>query len=135
MRSHVRSLAILEIVFGALGVLAGLGLFALFGGIAALVGITDPGDGKMIAMPILGTIGTIALVVMTVVSLPEIIAGIGLWREAQWGRVLSIIVCALNLIHFPIGTAMGAYGLWVLLSPEGAAYFQRPQHHHLPVRT
>jgi hypothetical protein len=54
-----------------------------------------------------------------------LIAGIGLWQERQWGRILSLIVCALSLLNFPFGTALAAYGFWVLLSAEGAAVFDR----------
>ena len=129
MRSHIRLLAVLEIVYGAAGLLAGLGALAFFGGIAALVGFTDPSDGKFIAIPVLGAIGTVAFLVLTVFSLPVLLAGIGLWREREWGRILSLILCAFNLLSFPVGTALGVYGLWVLLSAEGAAIFSRPNGH------
>jgi hypothetical protein len=124
MKSHVRLLAALEIAFGALGILAALGCLLLFGGIAALVGVADSSDGKLIAIPVLGAVGTVIFCIIAILSLPELIAGIGLWRERQWGRVLSIIVCALGLFNVPIGTLVGVYGLWVLLSSEGAAVFE-----------
>jgi hypothetical protein len=127
MRSHVRALAVLEIAFGAIGIVIGLGVLLLFGGIAALVGFTDPSEGKDIAIPILGAVGAFSFAVMTLVSLPEILAGIGLWKERQWGRILSLIVCAFNLLNFPFGTALGIYGFWVLLSAEGAAIFEQRQ--------
>jgi hypothetical protein len=125
MRSHVRALAVLEIAFGVIGVVIGLGVLLFFGGIAALVGFTDPTDGKEIAIPVLGVIGALSFLVMTLVSLPELLAGIGLWKERQWGRILSLIVLAFNLLNFPFGTALGVYGFWVLLSSEGAALFDQ----------
>jgi hypothetical protein len=36
------------------------------------------------------------------------------------------VISALDLIHIPIGTALGIYGFWVLLSPETEAMFKRP---------
>jgi hypothetical protein len=125
MRSHIRLLAVLQIAFGIIGILVALFVLVLFGGIAALVGFTDPTDGKEIAIPILGAIGAISFLAITVLSLPLLIAGIGLWKEQQWGRILSLVLAALNLLNFPFGTALGIYAFWVLLSAEGAAMFER----------
>jgi hypothetical protein len=125
MRSHIRLLAVLQIAFGIIGILVALFVLVLFGGIAALVGFTDPTDGKEIAIPILGAIGAISFLAITVLSLPLLIAGIGLWKEQQWGRILSLVLAALNLLNFPFGTALGIYAFWVLLSAEGATVFER----------
>jgi hypothetical protein len=35
-------------------------------------------------------------------------------------RVPAIILCALALLSFPFGTAIGAYGLWVLIRGQEA---------------
>jgi hypothetical protein len=40
-----------------------------------------------------------------------------------WARVLAIILSALHLLNIPFGTALGIYGLWVLLSNEGERCF------------
>jgi hypothetical protein len=37
--------------------------------------------------------------------------------------MLAIVVSALHLINIPFGTALGIYGLWVLLSPEAQRLF------------
>lgn len=121
MRTHLRVLAALEMAFGVFGILIGLGIFLLFGGIAALVGMAGGDEGRFIAIPILGTIGTVIMLVALLLSLPQLLAGIGLWLEYEWGRILSIVVCALSLFNVPFGTALGVYGLWVLLSRESTA--------------
>jgi len=37
------------------------------------------------------------------------------------------VLCAINLLHVPLGTILGLYGFWVLLKPETEALFvQRP---------
>ena len=125
MRTHIRFLATLEIAFGIIGVLCGIGALMLFGGIAAFVGWVDQSEGSMIAIPVLSGIGMLVFLSAVVLSIPEILAGIGLWQEKEWGRILSLVLCALNLFNVPFGTALGIYGLWVLLSSEGAAYFDR----------
>jgi len=44
----------------------------------------------------------------------------GLSERKAWARPLGLIVGFLALIRFPLGTALGAYTLWVLL-PEPSA--------------
>jgi hypothetical protein len=123
MDTHVKILGILHIVFGALGLLAGLFVMALFGGIAGLVGAFGHGGESLIAVPILGGLGALVLVLCLVLSLPGLVAGIGLMKYRPWARVLTIILSVLNLINFPFGTAIGVYGLWVLLSADGQRLF------------
>lgn len=123
MDTHVKILGILHVVFGALGLLAGLFVMALFGGIAGLVGAFGNGGDSIIAIPILGGIGALVLIACLVLSLPGLIAGIGLLKYRSWARVLTIILSVLNLFNFPFGTALGVYGLWVLLSTDTQRLF------------
>ena len=125
MATHVQVLAVLHICLGCLGLLMGLLGFLLFGGIAAVVGVTaDPPD-SLAAVPVLGIIGVAALLLFLVLSLPSLIAGIGLLRFRPWARPVGIIVSALSLLNFPFGTAVGVYGLWVLLSSGIESCFER----------
>lgn len=125
MVTHVKLIAVLHIVMGAIGLLVGAGLLLLFGGIAGIVGFTDHTNGRLIAIPILGTIGTFLFIFIAALSLPDIIAGIGLLQFRPWARTLTIILSALHLFNVPFGTALGVYGIWALLTPEAEALFQR----------
>jgi hypothetical protein len=124
MLTHVKVLGVLNIVLSALGILAGLLLFAIFGGIAGLVGVASHDEGRLIAVPILGGIGVLIFIVVMVLSIPGIIVGAGLLKFRPWARILGIILSALNIVNFPFGTAVGVYGLWVLLSNETTALFE-----------
>jgi hypothetical protein len=126
MVTHVKVLGILHIVFGALGILVALGLLLLFGGLAGVIGSTAQTEDRAAAVGVLGIIGAIVFFVVLILSLPGLIAGIGLLKFRPWGRILGIVVSALDLIHVPIGTALGVYGLWVLLSNETEALFRNP---------
>jgi hypothetical protein len=48
--------------------------------------------------------------------LPGLIGGLGLLRGKTWGRKTLIVVSFLLLPLFPVGTALGALSLWVLLN-------------------
>jgi hypothetical protein len=124
MQTHVKVLAVLHIVFGVLGVLVGLGIFALFGGIAGLVQMDHNPDATF-AAPMMGAIGGFVLIVLLVLSVPGIIAGVGLLSYQPWARILTIVLSMLDLISIPFGTALGIYGLWVLFTREGAQLFEQ----------
>ena len=53
-----------------------------------------------------------------VVSIPGLVAGIGLLKFRPWSRILAIVVACLDLFHIPFGTALGVYTLYVLMNDE-----------------
>lgn len=126
MANHVKILGILHIVFSSLGIVVAVGMLFLFGGLAGVVGSADPSENNIAGMGVLGAIGAIVFIVILALSLPGLIAGIGLIKFRPWGRILGIVISALDLISVPFGTALGIYGLWVLLSNETEAIFRNP---------
>jgi hypothetical protein len=126
MRTHVTVLAWLHIVFGVLGLLAGLAALVFFGGLAGIISFTDADPDARVGSLIMGGIGGLAFLVCLLLSLPALIAGAGLLKFRPWARVLTIILSVINILNVPIGTALGVYGLWVLFSQEGAALFAEP---------
>jgi hypothetical protein len=42
------------------------------------------------------------------------LTGYALLTRQPWGRILAIVFAIFALIHFPLGTALGIYTLWVL---------------------
>lgn len=127
MDQHVKILGILHIVMGALGVLAALACLAIFGGLAGvaqIAGHANDNPDALVAVPILGALAVILTGVVFVMSLPGLIAGYGLLKLRSWARILTIILSGLNLFNFPLGTALGVYGLWVLLSKDVEPLFR-----------
>lgn len=122
MDTHVKVLAILQIVLGALGIMAALFVVLIFGGVAGLVAVSGDRDAAL-AVPIIGMLGTVAVTFILLMAVPGIIVGIGLLKLRPWARVFGIIVSILLLIHFPLGTVVGVYGLWVLLTSETERLF------------
>jgi hypothetical protein len=124
METHVKVLAVLFIVFSALGTLGAFVVATVFGvaGVATAAGAS--GSDAAIALPIIGLAGTALTIYLLALSLPGLIAGIGLLKYKPWARILAIVLSALHLINFPIGTLLGLYALYVLLSDEGSRLFK-----------
>ena len=132
MENHVKNLAYLHIVVGALGLLAALVCLLLFGFLAGLIQTaleTSSDPNAQLAVPAVGIVGAIIVVLIVVFSLPGIITGIGLLHYREWARILGIVLAAISLPGVPFGTALGIYGLWVLLNAETVRLFasQRPR--------
>lgn len=126
MDTHVKVLAILNIVGGAIGVCGALLMMLIFGFSASMVA-ADGDPDAFIAIPIIGLTGAALVSVVLLVSLPGIVVGIGLYRFRPWARVAGLVLALLSLIIVPYGTIVGAYGLWVLLSKDTEPLFARPQ--------
>jgi hypothetical protein len=78
------------------------------------------------ALPILSLIGSFVGGLLAVLALPGILAGYGLLRRRNWGRMLALVIGMLNLFNVPIGTVLGAYALWVLLQEQAESLFAPP---------
>jgi hypothetical protein len=123
MAQHVKIVGILHIAFGALVILAGVIVLIVMGGIAAGVGTTSHSPDDYVAVPILGGIGGLVFIVCLVLGLPGVIGGIGLLQFKPWARIVVIVLSVLDLFNIPFGTALGIYGLWVLLNAQTEQLF------------
>jgi hypothetical protein len=122
MTTHVKVLGTLFIVFGAFYVLLAFGSSMVLSFLAAVVG-SQGGDDAVIGASVLGLTSAGFFVFWLCLCIPGIITGIGLLKFKRWARIVAIVLSALRLIEFPFGTAVGAYGLWVLFNKEAETLF------------
>lgn len=124
MRDHIKIVGILNIVMGSITALVGVVILLMMGTIAGFVAASISSlDGTnyqngAIAAPIVATIGVALAIFFLALGLPSILGGWGLMHYRPWSRILMIVVSVFHLFHIPLGTALGVYGLWVLLSDE-----------------
>jgi hypothetical protein len=116
MKQHVTAVAALQIGFGVLKILIAAVVFLIL-----VAGGLISGDAD--AMAIVTIVGLAIAGFLALTALPGIVGGLGLLKGQNWARVLVIFLAVLDLINFPIGTAVGVYVLWVLLNDETAALF------------
>jgi len=116
MRQHVPILGWCFIVYHAIVALVGIVIGAIVSGAGAI-------SGEREAIFVTGAVGIGIACFLIAISLPGIIAGIGLLKFRPWARILAIILGAMHLLSFPCGTALGVYALVVLLNDETAAAF------------
>jgi hypothetical protein len=100
--------------------LIGIGAFLVLTAIGAL-------SGDSTALSILGLIGSLAAGLMLLLSLPSIVAGIGLLKFQEWARILATVVGCISLFDIPFGTALGIYTLITLFDDETIGLFKTHQ--------
>ncbi len=120
MEKHVTLVAALNIGFGCLGI-----IFAVIVFVAVVGGGLISQDSD--AIRITWIVGTSVGGFIFLISLPDLIGGIGLLKRKRWARILIIIVSCLDLLAIPIGTAIGVYGLWTLLQDETVKLFENSE--------
>lgn len=122
MRTHIKVVGIVNIVLGALGVIGSIVgvLFGTVGSFGALFG------GQVFGA-VAGVVGTVVFgIIFGCLAFVRMTAGFGILKGAQWARFTIILISALSLLSFPIGTVFGIYSLWVLLNADGQREFSTP---------
>ena len=120
MNKHVMILGILFISFSCLLCVGGI----VFSFVIPMAGNISGND---VAMRITSIIGDALGTVLIIMSMPGIVGGIGLLKRKYWARILILVLCFLSLLSIPFGTALGIYGIWILLKSETVEIFNPKQ--------
>ena len=114
MARHLSTLAVLWLIFSLLRLIPALALLGFSHMHFPFMFMPVPGPMRLFLAPFLGGIGLL----LSGFAIAGAIAGWGLMARYPWARMLAIVLGCISLIHFPFGTALGVYTLWVLV-PEG----------------
>jgi hypothetical protein len=117
MRQHVPIVAWLNIAGSII-------LLAVAAFLLILLPVIGVASGDRQAMGVLFAVGFGIGIFFLILALPGLLAGIGMLKRKNWGRVLGIVVSFLNLLNFPLGTLLGGYSLWVLFQEAASSYFE-----------
>lgn len=118
MEKHVNVIAALQIGLSILRLIVVVIVFAVLHFASDFVNNDE-------AELVLSIIANVIMVVSLVLSLPGILAGIGLFKRKEWARILTLILAVLELVNFPIGTAIGVYSIWALAQNETVELFKQ----------
>lgn len=131
MRTHIKIVGAIHVIYNLLAVLTVIGGVALWLGTSGAIGVgatlsgdVTPQSGAALS-GVLAILGLIVGFCMLVPSLPGFLGGVGVLRQRPWARLLLVLVSVLHVVTFlPTGIAIGLYSLWVLLQPQTKAIFE-----------
>lgn len=122
-RDHNNLLGIFILIQGGLVFITGLIMTLMYGGFGlAMVGMSKR-EEEMFAGGIMLVVGVIIGLFMVVFSSLYFFTGLKIRKQKSIGRTLGIIVSILSLFSFPLGTALGVYGLWFFFGDAGKSLY------------
>ena len=110
---HKKVLGILYVISAMLTITGMLLLKAILSMVFSIaLDKSDPDDRIVIDM-ILSLVQFLPYLIIIFISIPTLIAGIGLLTRQRWAPLFALIMGCLKLFSFPIGTAIGVYAIWI----------------------
>lgn len=82
-------------------------------------------EGQPEAVSIMHGFFGAVIILLLICGIVGIGAGVGLLRHRAWARTAVIVLSFFYLLNIPLGTLLGVYGLWVLMSSEGERYYHQ----------
>jgi hypothetical protein len=122
MATHLKVTAVLFAIVGAILICVGFFATLIFGLLGGLVGTSGDEDAA-VAAAMFGLAGVIGTTILVALAIPYFLCAWGLWKRKSWARILAIILAAISLAKFPIGTAFGVYALIILFQKETEKLF------------
>ena len=110
MDSHIKALGWFNMIFGALSLVLSILILINSGGFSGLSASFNE--------EIYGYIAVASVIFHLALAIPCFICGFFIRKLMDPARTMLILVSALNTLNAPVGTLLGAYGLWVLMMPE-----------------
>jgi len=123
MEKHITVVGALRIGYAIVGLMVAAIIALLIVGPGVIAHCVDGDDEALVILTMIGVPIAFFFVVLSVV---EIIGGIGILKRKNWARYLVMICSVIDIFNVPIGTALGVYCLWVLAHDETARIFTHP---------
>lgn len=122
MHTHVKVIGVLFIIGG--GVLVGLAFFtnALLHLLAGVVSASNE-EGAAVGAAFLGFTGAALSAFFFLLAVPYVVTGWGLLKFRRWARIVGIVLAAIALTKFPLGTVFGIYALVILFRKDTEELF------------
>jgi hypothetical protein len=120
LEQHLRTAALLNLIFCIAGVLAALYVIAYGGPVAEVARAR-----RIAEVPPMVLIASFFLVHTAAMAIPALLTAIGLFKLRPWVRTVGVVSAVMCAVGIPFGTILGAYVLWVLMSPEVEPLFPR----------
>lgn len=127
MQEHIRAVGKIFIGFGVFSALASACVLAGFGGVDGLLAYDPEAKHNDITTIPLERLFAAAYVGFSLLlALPMVLVGRAILRWQAWAHTAAILTASAAILLLPFGSAVGIYGVWVMLQPEAEPLFLNP---------
>lgn len=120
---HITILAVLWLAASALNLIGAAALFMVGNVIVGHIIVRMQGGWPWQGF-LQGLLSTLALLVF-VKALAGFAAGWGLLERQPWARPLTLVLGFISLLNIPLGTALGIYTIWVMVSRQAEEEYRQ----------
>lgn len=122
-REHSKLLGIFFLVQGGLQIFGGLFVALIYGGMGAAFMTQSRRSEDQMMGGIFIVIAIVAVFFILIFAGLNFFAGWRLFKQQLNARTLGIVASCIALLSFPLGTALGIYGLWFFFGDEGKRFY------------
>lgn len=123
-QDHNRLLSIFFYIQAGIQLFVGLLLGLIYGGIGSVMLATGRKDEDLMMGGIFLVLAIVVGVIVIAFGIFDLIVATKIKNVRPIGRTLGIVASCLALFSFPLGTALGVYGIWFMLGDMGRALYQ-----------
>lgn len=122
-KDHNKLLGIFHLVQGGLQAFGGLLVGLIYGIIGLGIGVNAKNSEEEFIATFIVILALIIAPLVLIFAGINLMAGYKMLKEKSGARTWGIAASILSLLSFPIGTALGVYGLWFLFGEEGKNHY------------
>jgi hypothetical protein len=124
-KDHNKLLSIFFFIQGGLTLIGGVFIVVIYGILGGAMLTTSRRDDEQFMGGIFLVLAVVIGAIMLLFSVFYLLGGYKMLKEQKAGRLIGIIGSCLSLLSFPLGTALGVYGLWFLLGDLGRGLYEQ----------
>lgn len=122
-KEHNKLLSIFFFVQGGLQLFIGILMALIYGGVGGMMLSTARRQEDQVIGGIFMVVAICVGLFIIAFSAFNLFTGLKLLKEQRVARTLGIVASCLALLSFPLGTALGIYGLWFLFGDLGKSFY------------
>ena len=122
-RDHNKLLSIFYFIMAGLQLFAAIFVFIMYVGIGGVLMSSSTREDEQMMGGLFVGMGVFVAVIILVIGAFTLYTAFKVLREQPIGRTLGIIISILVLLSFPLGTALGIYGLWFFFGEVGKNFY------------
>ena len=122
-QDHNKLLSIFFFILGGLQVLIGVFMALVYGGMGTMFLATGRREEEQMMGGIFIVLSVVVGLVILAIAGFFLLTGWSVMKQKPSGRTLGIVASCLSLLSFPIGTALGVYGLWFFFGDAGKGFY------------